>query len=98
MALRQKNAAETETLEKEKAALEGQLADLQKAQETEAHALAEAGSSFLSAGNVTNQMLMTFIEKVLVYSGGRVEIVYRFKNSFENSEGTATDLKEMQQS
>lgn len=93
LALRQKNIAETETLEKEKAVLEGQLADLKKAQETEAHALAEAGSGFLSAGNVTNQMLMTFIEKVLVYSGGRVEIVYRFKNPFGDSEGTTTDLE-----
>jgi len=91
LALRQKNATETETLEKEKAALEGQLADLQKAQETEAHALAEAGWGFLSAGNVSNQMLMTFIEKVLVYSGGRVEIVYRFKNPFGDSERTTGD-------
>lgn len=93
-ALRQKIMAETDTLEAEKAALEGQLDDLEKAKDTEAHELATAGSAFLKAENITNQMLLTFIEKVLVYTGGRVEIVYRFRNPFgEPAEASATDME-----
>lgn len=31
---------------------------------------------------MTNDMLLTFIDRVLVYAGNRVEIVYRFSDPF----------------
>ena len=38
--------------------------------------------AFLKAENVTNQMLKSFIERVDVYTGSRIEIRYRFNNPF----------------
>lgn len=43
----------------------------------------EKATEFLSAENVTNDMLLFFVDKVKVYSGGGLEIVYRFADLFE---------------
>lgn len=75
-------AAEMEQLSAEKAALEEQLRVLEQAQESELHEAAEAASTFLKAETVTNAMLLTFIERVNVFSGNCVEIVYRFSDPF----------------
>ena len=45
----------------------------------------EPADSFFQAGNITNQMLLQFIERVNVYSGMKVEIVYKFSDPFMQS-------------
>lgn len=46
--------------------------------------LADKAEDFLSEQNITNEMLLYFINKVKVYSGNKIEIEYRFKDIFEN--------------
>ena len=75
-------AADMERLTAEKDALSEQLKVLEQAKSSELHEAAEAATEFLKAENVTNDMLLTFIDRVLVYAGNRVEIVYRFSDPF----------------
>lgn len=82
--------SETETMTAEKTSLEERLALLEQSQSTELHDLAESALQFLKATDVTNEMLRGFIDRVLVFAGGRVEIVYQFNNPFED---TAQDTK-----
>ncbi len=84
--------SELERLNAEKAALEEKLKVLEQAQESELHEAAGAASEFLRAENVTNDMLLNFIDRVNVFTGGRVEIVYRFSGQF--LEGLAEIQKE----
>lgn len=74
--------AEVERLTGEKTALEEQLAVMEQAQKSELHEAAEAATNFLSSENVTNAMLLNFIERVNVFTGNRVEIAYRFSDPF----------------
>lgn len=74
--------AEVERLTAEKTALEEQLMVLEQSQKSELHEAAEAAANFLKTENVTNAMLLTFIERVNVFTGNRVEIVYRFSDPF----------------
>lgn len=90
LVIRNKIVQETESLEKEKTALEEQLSTLEQSGDTELKELAAEASSFLEADNVTNEMLRLFIDKVYVYSGMRIEIVYRFKNPFQAVERVAS--------
>ncbi|CAK7087418.1 MAG: hypothetical protein ENTB_04218 [Enterocloster aldenensis] len=85
--IRQKDrlAADTDRLTAEKAVLEKQLAVLEQAQASELHETAGTAAQFLKASDVTNEMLLNFIDRVLVFTGGRVEIVYRFSNPFLES-------------
>lgn len=46
--------------------------------------LAQKAEEFLSREIFTNDMLLYFIDKVKVYSGGKIEIVYRFQDVFES--------------
>lgn len=46
--------------------------------------LANKAEDFLSRESFTNEMLLYFVDKVKVYSGGRIEIVYRFQDVFES--------------
>ena len=82
--------SETETMTAEKNSLEERLALLEQSQSTELHDLAESALQFLKATDVTNEMLRGFIDRVLVFTGGRGEIVYQFNNPFED---TAQDTK-----
>lgn len=75
-------ASALERLTAEKDALSEKLKVLEQAKSSELHEAAEAATEFLKAENVTNEMLLTFIDRVLVYSGNRVEIVYRFSDPF----------------
>lgn len=75
-------AADIERLVDEKEKLVRQLTALEQAKSSELHETAEAADEFLRAENVTNDMLLTFIDRVNVFSGNRVEIVYRFSNPF----------------
>lgn len=75
-------AADTQRLTAEKENLEAQLTALEQAKSSELHEAAEAAADFLEAENVTNDMLLTFIDRVNVFTGNRVEIVYRFNDPF----------------
>ena len=77
--------AENAALEEQRASLEKRLADLTAASSPELHETAVAADLFLGAENVTNQMLLQFIERVNVYSGMRAEIVYKFSDPFMQS-------------
>ena len=70
--------SEMDRLTAEKSLLTEQLSTLEQVQNSELHDTAEAAVDFLRAENVTNEMLRRFIDRVNVFSGGRVEIVYRF--------------------
>ena len=82
-ALRDQLAAELEKLGEEKRALEQQLAELQSTVDPELKQLAAAADEALNAEQVTNEMLLFFIERIDVYSGMRVEITYRFRDVLE---------------
>lgn len=47
--------------------------------------LTEKAEDYISRECLTNDMMLYFIDKVNVYSGGKIEIVYRFKDIFENA-------------
>ena len=70
--------SEMDRLTAEKSLLTEQLSTLEQVQDAELHDTVEAAVDFLRAENVTNEMLRRFIDRVNVFSGGRVEIVYRF--------------------
>lgn len=82
MKLRGQIKEENQILETEKKSLSEQLTALETAKSSELHETASAANDFLKAENVTNQMLMTFIDHIKVYSGMRIEIAYRFSNPF----------------
>lgn len=83
--VRDRITAENAALETQKADLEKQLSELAQASSSELHEVAAAADMFFQAGNITNQMLLQFIERVNVYSGMRVEIVYKFSDPFMQS-------------
>lgn len=78
-------ASDIERLKAEKETLTAQLSSLEQAQSSELHEVADTASEFLKAGDVTNEMLRLFIDRVNVFTGGRVEIVYRFSDPFMDS-------------
>ena len=84
--VREMVSAETAQLEAQKAAYETELTDIEQAESNELKEAATKASDFLKAENVTNQMLRTFIERVDVYTGSRIEIRYRFSNPFRIEE------------
>lgn len=83
--------ADNANLEEQRNSLEKQLAGLMVDSSSELHETAMSADSFLRAENVTNQMLLQFIERVNVYSGMRVEIVYKFSDPFMKSLQTLLD-------
>lgn len=85
MKARDRITAENASLEAQKARLEKQLSELEQASSSELRETAAAADSFFRAGNITNQMLLQFIERVNVYSGMKVEIVYKFSDPFMQS-------------
>lgn len=78
-------ASDIERLKAEKETLTAQLSSLEQAQSSELHEVADTASEFLKAEDVTNEMLRLFIDRVNVFTGGRVEIVYRFSDPFMDS-------------
>ena len=73
-------ALELNKYSKEKKALEHQLLEIQNAVDPELKQITEAADEVLKADQVTNQMLLYFIDKIYVYSGMKVEIQYKFKD------------------
>lgn len=84
LVIKSKLTADEEKLGKEMKMYQNEL-NIIIAQKNDSTArLAEKAEDFLSRGIFTNDMLLYFIDKVKVYSGGRIEIVYRFQDVFES--------------
>lgn len=78
LAEREKLNQEADTLAMEKEKLEKEFLSLSQSQSRELSEGAEKAREILSADELTNEMLLFFIDRVNVYSGMRVEIIYRF--------------------
>ncbi|MCD8048565.1 MAG: recombinase family protein [Clostridia bacterium] len=75
---------EEEKLKDELAQYENELNTVLSQKNNSSVKLAEKAEDVLSKESFTNEMLLYFIDKVKVYSGNRIEIVYRFQDVFEN--------------
>lgn len=82
-AVRERITLETEQLTKEKAELTEQLTALENTISVSRDSMMDAATEFLGAENLTNDMLKLFIDKVLIYSKDRIEIVYNFSDPFK---------------
>ncbi len=80
---RDKLNAENDSLSTEKERLEKELLALSQSRNRELTETCDMARRTLTADELTNEMLLFFIDRVNVYSGMRVEIIYRF------SDGTA---------
>lgn len=78
--IRDEVAAEVERLNGEKLVLEKQLNTLLHAEEPELGSMAASASHFLKEKEMTNQMLLFFIDRVYVYSGMKLDIRYKFSD------------------
>lgn len=83
MAIREQLAMELDKLNEENDGLEHQLKDLENAVNPELKQLTSTAHEFLNAEQITNQMLLFFIDRVYVYSGMRLEIQYKFKDTLK---------------
>lgn len=81
MAIRDQLAMELEQYTQEKENTEKQLSELQSAIDPELNQLSATAHEFLNAEQITNQMLLFFIDRIYVYSGMRIEIRYKFKDT-----------------
>ena len=77
---RDKLNAEADRLSKEKENLEEELISLLQKKPTEENNVVQKAREVLSAKELTNEMLLYFIDRVNVYSGMRLEIIYRFQD------------------
>ena len=68
----------------EKSKLEKQLTEMQNAVDPEMNQLTATAYEFLNAEQITNQMLLFFIDRIYVYSGMRIEIKYKFKDTLKD--------------
>ncbi len=80
LSLKDRLSGELVKLNEEKEAIERELAAMESADDTELAFLGKEASQFLKADEITNEMLLFFIETVKVYSGMRIEIKYRFSD------------------
>jgi len=78
--LKKRLADELSAFNAEKAEIEKALAALETEKDTELMRLGQEAKLFPKSGDVINQMLLYFIERVDVYSGMRIEIRYRFSD------------------
>lgn len=77
---RDKLAAEAQQLTDEKEKLEQELISLSQTQDSELTIMADTARTCLKAEELTNQMVLHFIDWVDVYSGMRLHIHYRFSD------------------
>ncbi len=88
--LKDQLAAEQSKLNDQKAEIESKLAAGESIGDSELTVMGNKAREFLKAEEVTNQMLLNFIEYIDVYSGMRIEIKYRFSD--ELMKELSTDL------
>ena len=84
MAIKARIATDEEKLNKEIENYRNKLENITANKNSHMVTLTEKAEDYLSRECLTNDMLLYFINKVNVYSGGKIEIVYRFKDIFEN--------------
>jgi len=77
---RDKLNAENDSLSAEKERLEKELLTLSQSRNRELTETCDMARRTLTADELTNEMLRFFIDRVNVYSGMRVEIIYRFSD------------------
>ena len=77
---RDKLNAENDRLSAEKERLEKELLSLSQSRNRELTETCDLARRTLTADELTNEMLLFFIDRVNVYSGMRVEIIYRFSD------------------
>ena len=77
---RDKLNAENDRLSAEKERLEKELLSLSQSRNRELTETCDMARRTLTADELTNEMLLFFIDRVNVYSGMRVEIIYRFSD------------------
>lgn len=80
LSLKDRLADDSAKLNEKRAELEASLATLEASDDSELTQFGKEADRFLKSGDVTNQMLLYFIERVDVYSGMRIEIKYRFSD------------------
>ncbi len=71
---------EADTLAAEKDKLEKELVSLVRSKNQDMTDAVQKAHEVLSVGELTNEMLLFFIDRVNVYTGMRVEIIYRFSD------------------
>ncbi len=91
LAERDKLNAEADTLTADKQKLEQELISLSRSQNRELRETADQAREILSADQLTNEMLLMFIDRVNVFSGMRVEIIYRFSDAIAEAINTTQD-------
>ena len=77
---RDKLNAENDSLSAEKERLEKEILTLSQSRNRELTETCDMARRTLTADELTNEMLLFFIDRVNVYSGMRVEIIYRFSD------------------
>ena len=77
---RDKLNAENDRLSAEKERLEKELLSLSQSRNRELTETCDLARRTLTADELTNEMLLFFIDRVNVYSGMRVEIIYHFSD------------------
>ena len=77
---RDKLNAENDRLSAEKERLEKGLLSLSQSRNRELTETCDLARRMLTADELINEMLLFFIDRVNVYSGMRVEIIYRFSD------------------
>ena len=71
---------ESDSLSTEKERLEKELLSLSQSRNRELTETCDMARRTLTADELTNEMLLFFIDRVNVFSGMRVEIIYRFSD------------------
>lgn len=84
LAERDRLCAEADTLNEEKGRLENELINLAQSRNQELTDASDQARQILSADELTNEMLLYFIDRVNVYHGMKVEIIYRFSDALQN--------------
>lgn len=84
MTIREELSVELDSYTEKKAEVEKQLKDLANAINPELKQLTEKAHDFLSAEQITNKMLLFFIDRIYVYSGMKIEIIYKFKDTLKD--------------
>ena len=77
---RDKMNAESDSLSAEKERLEKELLSLSQSRNRELTETCDMARRTLTADELTNEMLLFFIDRVNVFSGMRVEIIYQFSD------------------
>lgn len=85
LTIKAKLSVEETALNKELEGYQNELTIIMNQKNDNTVKLTEKAEDFLSRQSFTNEMLLYFIDKIKVYSGNKIEIVYRFQDVFNNA-------------